>query len=101
MIMSERTQKQIADEIKALEACKSYIPRNTIFGDNNHRNVDLQIEELRYGMDDTAEEWNDFSESEQSAIMESRRWKECDGDETPSSGWNDYKPDAKKKRAKA
>lgn len=87
-----RTKKEITDEIKALEACKSYIPRLTIFGDDNHRNVDLQIEELRYGIDDTADEWNDYTESEQSAIMEARYWKEGDEDESPSSGWNDRKP---------
>jgi len=90
--MPERSQKQIADEIKALEACKTYIPRTTAFGDNNHRNVDLQIEELRDGIDDTADEWNDYSEGEQSAIMEARCWKEGDEDESPSSGWDNYKP---------
>jgi len=95
--MSERTKTQIEAEIKALEACKTYIPRNTAFGDNNHRNLDLQIEELRDGIDDTADEWNDYSEREQSAIMEARCWKEGDEDESPSSGWDNYKP----KRAKA
>jgi len=90
-----RNQKEIEAEIKALEACKAYIPRTTFFGDNNHRNVDLQIEELRDGTDDTADEWNDFSESEQSAIMEARYWKEGDEDESPSSGWDSYKPKKK------
>ncbi len=90
--MTERTQGQIEAEIKALEACKSYIPRTTAFGDNNHRNVDLQVEELRDGIDDTTDEWNDYSESEQSAIMDARYWKEGDEDESPSSGWDDYKP---------
>lgn len=98
--MPERTQKQIEAEIKALEACKEYIPRRTAFGDDNHKNLDLQIEELRDGIDDTADEWNDYSEGEQSAIMEARYWKEGDEDEAPSSGWDNYKPDAKK-RAKA
>ncbi len=94
--MPERSKTEIESEIKALEACKSYIPRTTAFGDNNHRNVDLQIEELRDGIDDTAEEWNDYSEGEQSAIMEARYWKEGDEDESPSSGWDNYKPGAKK-----
>lgn len=94
--MPERTQTEIEAEIKALEACKTYIPRTTAFGDNNHHNLDLQIEELRYGIDDTADEWNDYSEGEQSAIMEARSWKEGDEDESPSSGWDSYK-----KRAKA
>lgn len=93
--MSERTKKQIQAEIKALEVCKTYIPRTTAFGDNNHRNLDLQIEELQYGIDDTAEEWNDYSDSEQEAIMDARRWKEGDEDESPSSGWEEYKPKKK------
>ena len=46
-----KTQKEIAAEIKALEACKTYIPKMTAFGDNNHHNLDLQIEELRDGID--------------------------------------------------
>src|SRR5688572_409162 len=94
--MPERTQKQIAAEIKALEACKSYIPRTTAFGDNNHRNVDLQIEELRYGIDDTDDEWSEFSDGEQSSIMEARYWKEGDEEQSPSSGWDTYKPKKKK-----
>lgn len=98
--MTERTQTEIELEIKALETCKTYIPRTTAFGDNNHRNLDLQIEELRDGIDDTADEWNDYTEGEQSAIMEAHYWKEGDEDESPSSGWDNYKPGAKK-RAKA
>lgn len=95
--MPKRTQEEIEAEIKALEACKAYIPRETAFGDDNHRNVDLQIEELRDGIDDTCAEWDDFSESEQSSIMEARYWKEGDEDESPSSGWDSYK---NKKRQK-
>ena len=98
--MPERTQKQIEAEIKALEACKKYIPRRTAFGDDNHHKLDLAIEELRDGIDDTTDEWNDYSDDEQSAIMEARYWKEGDEDESPSSGWDNYKPSAKK-RAKA
>lgn len=89
---NERTEQEIELEIKALEACKAYIPRTNAFGDNNHRKLDLQIEELRDGIDDTADEWNDYSEGEQRAIMEARYWKEGDEDESPSSGWDNYKP---------
>ena len=90
-----KTQKEIDAEIKALEACKTYIPKMTAFGDNNHRNLDLQIEELRDGIDDTAEEWDDFSQGEQSAILEARDWKAGQMDETPSSGWDNWKPKRK------
>lgn len=93
--MKNRTKDQIVSEIKALEACKTYIPRTTAFGDNNHRNLDLQIEELRDGIDDTAEAFSEYSESEQSAIMEARYWKEGDENQSPSSGWDSYKRRAK------
>lgn len=71
-----------------------------MFGDDNHRNLDLQIEELKEGIDDTSDEWNDYSESEQSAILEARYWKEGDEKESPSSGWDSFKSDAKKRARK-
>lgn len=98
--MPERTKKEIEAEIKALEACKAYAPSHTIFGDDNHRNIDLQIEELRDGIDDTSDEWDDYLEREQSAIMHARDWKNGDENESPSSGWDTFKPGAKK-RSKA
>lgn len=87
-----RTEKEIESEIKALELCKSYAPRCNVFGDNNHRNIDLQIEELEFGIDDSAEEWEGLSESEQSSILYARDWKEGEEDESPSSGWDNFKP---------
>lgn len=100
MIM--RTKKAIESEIRNLKACKSYIPCTGACGDNNHRNLDLQIECLRDGTDDNAEKWNDYAapewskytESEQRAILESKYWKDGDSDESPSSGWDQYKPSA-------
>lgn len=90
------TPEQIEAEIKALEACKHYIPKRTRFGDDNLHVVSLQIEELRDGIDDTDDEWNGFSEREQDAIYEARNWKNGDEPEAPSSGWDQYKPKAKK-----
>jgi len=98
--MPERTQKQIEAEIVALEGCKAYVPHYTKFGDDNHHGLDLQIEYLRGDIDTTAGEWDDYSDDEQSTILEAQYWKEGDEEKSPSSGWDDYKPDAKK-RAKA
>jgi hypothetical protein len=98
--MTERTKKQIAAEIKALEACKQYIPHFTAFNDDNWERVDLQIECLRDDIDMTADEFLERSEDDQSAIMEAQSWKEGDANESPSSGWDSYKPKAAK-RAKA
>lgn len=96
----EKTQEQIESEIKALEECKGYVPRRTMFGDDNHANLDLQIEYLRGEIDVTADEWDDYSDDEQSAILEAQAWKEGQADESPSSGWDNHKPKPKK-RAKA
>jgi hypothetical protein len=88
--MSKRTPEQIVSEITALDACRGFIPRYNVFGENNFHTLDLQIEELRHGIDDTADEWNDFSEGEQDSILEARRWKEGDCEESPSSGWGTF-----------
>lgn len=96
--MSERSQKQIDKEIKALEACKEYVPPFTMFGEDNHHNLDLQIEYLRGEIDITAEdEWNEYSDDEQSTILEAQAWKDGESNESPSSGWDDRKPKKKKK----
>jgi hypothetical protein len=90
--MTKRTQEQVNVEIAALEACKSYVPRYSAFRDDNHEQLDLQIEELQHGIDDTAGEWEELDSSEQDAVFEARDWKEGASDEAPSSGWNHFKP---------
>lgn len=92
-----RTQKEIEKEIKALEACKGYAPKKTAFGDDNHVIINLQIEYLRGEIDTTCEEWSDFSDDEQSNILAAQAWEECQSDESPSSGWDSYKPKRKAK----
>lgn len=88
-----RTQKEIETEILALEACKDYIPHYTLFGDDNWRKVSLQIEYLRGDIDTTTDEFNEeFSNDEQSAVLEAQDWEEGNCDESPSSGWDNYKP---------
>lgn len=92
------TAEQIQQEITALEACKAYIPPRTMFGDDNIRQVDLQIEFLRVQIDMTADEWHEYSESEQSAILEAEAWKEGQSDQKSlAAGWDDFKPKAKAK----
>lgn len=99
--MPDRTQKEIDAEIKALEACKTWAPRRTIFGDDNHAKIDLQIQYLKGEIDITADEWGDYSDDEQSAILEAQNWEEGEEKESPSAGWDSFKPGAKKKRVKA
>lgn len=95
-----RTDTEIKLEIAALEACKDYIPRMTAFGDDNHRNLDLQIEYLKGEIDTTATEFEeDFTDSERDAILEAYNWEDG-APESPSSGWDGYKPKTKKKNPK-
>jgi hypothetical protein len=92
------TPKEITAEIKALEECKGYIPHHTAFGEDNHAFVDTQIAVLRGEIDhedDSTEEWEERPEREQNAIIEARDWLTGDSDESPSSGWANYKPKKK------
>ncbi len=93
-----RTPEEIDTEIKALEACKAYIPRLTTFGEDNHAHVDTMIAELRGEIveDETTDEWNERSEREQQAILDARAWKnEDEYTKPPSSGWDHFKPKPK------
>lgn len=95
--MPERTQKEIDAEIKALEACKEYVPKQTSFGESNIRYLEVQIQFLRDGIDTTAAEfYDDFDEREQGAILEAENWKNGDESEAPSAGWDNWKAKSKK-----
>jgi hypothetical protein len=97
--MSEKTQAEIDAEIKALKACKSYIPHQTAFGDDNWKKVDFQIEYLKGDIDTTTDEFlQDYDDGEQSSIIEAQDWKNGDIEESPSSGWDNFKPKAKGKK---
>ena len=94
--MPEPTGEEIQAEIKALEECKTFIPPRTMFGDDNIRKVDLQIEYLRGEIDTTADEFNeDYTSDEQRVILEAQDWEEGNADESPSSGWQTFRPKVK------
>lgn len=87
-----KTPEQIEAEIKALQICKRYVPPTSFFGDNNHKNIDLQIEYLQGEIDTTAEDYYDeFSDSERDAITAAEEWKDYDGT-SPSEDWGALKP---------
>lgn len=97
--MKKLTQKQIDAEITALEICKDYVPRFTIFGDDNFRKLDLQIEYLRGEIDTTAEEFEvEYNCDEEAAIIKTQEWEEGRSSVSPSSGWDSFKPKAKSKK---
>ncbi len=93
------TEKQIKAEISALEACKSYAPPMSAFNEDNHRKLDLQIEFLHGHIDTSAEEfYEDYTEDEQSAILDAEEWQEGQFSEpTLSGGWDNFKPKKKTK----
>lgn len=88
--MKKPTASEVATEIAALKAAKSYAPQFTKFGENNHESIDRQVEFLSGDIDTTAEEFEEFSSREQSAIAEAEEWLESGG-EAPSAGWDIFK----------
>jgi|ERR1039458_116974 hypothetical protein len=94
--MPERTKKEIAAEIKALEACKGYIPHFTAFNDDNFKHLDLKIKYLNGEINTTADEFVEMGDDDQSAVNEAQSWKDGDVKDSPSSGWDNYKSKAKK-----
>ncbi len=92
-----KTQNEIDAEINALDAAKAWAPHYTMFGDDNHAKIDLQIEFLKGDIDTTAGEFEEFSDDEQSAILEAKYWQDGDEKESPSSGWDNFKNKKAKK----
>ena len=93
MKTKDRSAEEIQAEIKALEACKAYAPKENIFGDNNHQKIDLQIETLKGEIDTTCDEFEEeMTDDEKSACFEAVYWMEGESDESPSSGWDNFKP---------
>lgn len=78
-----RTKPEIADEINALKALKPVGPHAR----NTQSKIDLAIDELNFGVDDTAAEWNEMSESERDIVMTTRNWKTGGSADKPSKGW--------------
>jgi hypothetical protein len=80
-----RTQKEIECEISALKALK---PIRHI--ESTKSKIALAIEELESGVDDTADEWSELSDSEQDIVNLARAWKAGDSSDRPSEGWDGF-----------
>ena len=78
-----RTKEEIDTEIAALKALRPTGPHKK----NTENMIDMAIEELQYGVDDTAEEWMELSDNHRDSVMTARRWKEGESNERPSQGW--------------
>lgn len=87
----KRTKSEIDAEIVALEACKTYAPERSAFGENNHAKIDAQIKTLSNDLEIDSYEWDCLPEPEQSAALDAQNWKDGDDDDSPSSGWEIFK----------
>lgn len=96
--MKRPTSKQISAEIAALEKCKAYVPRWTTWREDNNANIDRAIEYLRGDLAIDSPKFHRLNERDQEAVYEAQRWQDGESKETPSSGWDLYKP-KKKRRA--
>jgi hypothetical protein len=77
------TKKEIESEIAKLESLVPVGP----FAQKTMESIDLQIETLRNGMDDTCDEWNDFTEEQQMLIQDTDAWKNGYRENKPSKEW--------------
>ncbi len=78
-----RTQIEITSEIESLKALK---PTGR-FAEKTAASIALQIEELEYGVDQTADEWEELDEERQSVVNDTIGWKEGRNDCPPSEEW--------------
>ena len=79
-----RTKREIETEIKALKALKPIGD----FKQKTAATIETAIEELEYGVDQTAEEWNELSDEQRDIVNVADAWR--NGEETkPSEGWYD------------
>jgi len=78
-----RSERQIKAEIAALKALR---PTPT-WAAKTKASITLAIEELEYGVDHTADEWNDLTAEQQELVMVARNWKYDNKKERPSKGW--------------
>jgi DNA-directed RNA polymerase specialized sigma54-like protein len=79
-----RTQQEIKTEIEALKALK---PTGR-FANKTAESIALQIEELEYGVDQTADEWEELTYEQQSVVNDTIKWKEGHTKNPPSKEWH-------------
>ena len=76
-----RTRFEISEELAAL---KSLVPSGPMPMWLKAQ-IFIAIEELELGVDDTAEEWHELTESERYIVRKARDWIEATVDESPST----------------
>lgn len=81
--MPKRTKEEIAAEVAALKALKPF----GLFARKTAAAIQVQIEAVEEGIDDTADEFNDLTDEQQDAARECENWRNGDTDEKPSESW--------------
>jgi len=83
--MTPKTKQEVAEEILRLKALK---PRG-LFKNDTAKKIELAVEALKDGLDESAEEFGDLSESEQDVAREALRWRAGESKARPSEGWGE------------
>ena len=78
-----RTQKEINDEIEALQRLCPIGPWKS----QTTRNINFAIEALRDGFDTTAAEFEELLEDQQETVIQALGWKNGECECRPSTGW--------------
>ena len=78
-----RTKTEIDQEIFNLRQLKPV----GMHQDRTAAKIKMMIEELEFGVDDTADEWEEMTDGERDSVLQTRMWKEGDTETKPSEGW--------------
>lgn len=70
--MNKPSALELNAEISRL---RSLVPVGT-FARTTQETIDVMIEELRVGVDQTADEWDELTPNQQEAVDDARRWKD-------------------------
>ncbi len=81
--MKKRTKEEVAAEIAALEKLKPVGP----FARKTAETISIQIDALKCGVDDTAEEWDELTDEQQMAARDAENWANGDEIPAPSKDW--------------
>ena len=95
----KRTNAEIEAEIKELERVKTFVPKRTIFGENNESYIDAQLETLKAKRDISDKFLDDDDENDEQRDYNASRgafsWMIGETDDRPSEGWESFDPQSK------
>lgn len=78
-----RSPKEIAAEMDALKALKP----TGVHARATRVKILAAIEELEFGVDDTADEWREMSAGARDIVLSARDWKNGVSEDKASQGW--------------